>query len=466
MPKLRSHAFGFKVNVLQILVHQTFRTLLILSCGLVFGFASGWLSGSGAFSNWWTAIEIPSKSDDSFLSEGDINQVGKHEKPVEPELISFDYEVKVSVYSTLIEAGFSSPEIHKIVQSAKQLVDLSRIDSGTVITIKRHVQDQQIASIEMPLEVTKTLRLTTKHQEWLAQVVEIPVETRLMAFEGVIESSVWASAAAAGLEAPVIYALADIFAWQIDFEREARPKDSWKIIVERKFIGGEAFGWGNILIAEYAQSGQSYRGIRFPSTGDGGEYFDESGSSLRGVFLKSPLSYGRISSRFQLKRFHPILGVNRPHYGVDYAAPTGTPIRAVGDGRIIRIGRAGGSGKMIKIKHNATYQTAYKHLSRYGKGLRRNSMVKQGDVIGYVGSTGLATGPHLHFEFYENGRYVDPLGKKFPKENPIAKTKLAEFKKTASKALDMLKGGLPDSIYASSGGIVHKAANNAQKPAG
>ena len=156
-------------------------------------------------------------------------------------------------------------------------------------------------------------------------------------------------------------------------------------------------------------------------------HFDEKGESLRKVFLKSPLKFGRISSRFSRRRFHPVQKRYKPHLGVDYAAPTGTPIRAVGDGRILKIGRYGGSGKMVVLKHMSSYVTKYLHLSRFSRGLRIGSRVRQGQIIGFVGSTGLATGPHLHFELHEFGRVVDPLRVNLPSSDPIPKELLPSY---------------------------------------
>jgi murein DD-endopeptidase MepM/ murein hydrolase activator NlpD len=156
------------------------------------------------------------------------------------------------------------------------------------------------------------------------------------------------------------------------------------------------------------------------------------------MFLKSPIRYSRISSRFTTKRFHPILQFNRPHLGVDYAAPIGTPIRAVGDGVIMSAGRNGGAGNMIKLQHNSTYSTAYKHLNGFAKGIHSGARVHQGQIIGYVGTTGLSTGPHLHFEFFQNGKYVDPLGRKFPSAEPVPQEKMAEFEIETHKLMASL----------------------------
>ncbi len=225
--------------------------------------------------------------------------------------------------------------------------------------------------------------------------------------------------------------LGEIFAWQVDFSREVQPGDKWRFAVEEELVHGEHMGWADIVSAEFLRGQDMHNATRFAARNERAEsfvgYYDAEGKNLRRVFLKTPIQYSRISSRFQTKRFHPILKIARPHYGVDYAAPTGTPIRAVGDGTIMLAARSGGAGNTIKLKHNETYITAYKHLSRFAQGIRANVKVKQGQTIGYVGSTGLSSGPHLHFEFYVNGKYVDPLGQKFPSAEPIPAQSLPDF---------------------------------------
>ena len=200
-------------------------------------------------------------------------------------------------------------------------------------------------------------------------------------------------------------------------------------------------GYGPITAAEYINAGRKYDAFYFKKnqTARYGNYFDSSGRSLKRMFLKSPLNYKRISSGFKRKRFHPVLGYTRAHLGVDYAAKTGTPVKTVGDGVITSIGWMGSGGRTIKIKHNRRYATAYLHLRGYAKGLRKGTKVRQGQVIGYVGSSGLATGPHLHFSFYENGKYVNPTGRRFPAKDPLPSKQLSRFKNIAINAKNTLK---------------------------
>ena len=243
------------------------------------------------------------------------------------------------------------------------------------------------------------------------------VDTVRQAIAGEINYSLYQTMVDAGGSPLLVNELADVFAWQIDFFR-IQKGDKFKVLYEELKVGDETVGIGKVVAAYFEHFDNPYYGI-FYDQGQGEDYFDEEGNSLRKEFLKAPLNYSRISSRFTYKRFHPVLKVYRPHTGVDYAAPTGTPVHSVGDGIVIKAGYSGGAGHMVKIKHNSVYTTAYLHLSRYAKGIKSGKKVKQGEVIGYVGSTGLSTGPHLDFRFWMNGKPVNPLEVKAPPSEPI-----------------------------------------------
>ena len=250
---------------------------------------------------------------------------------------------------------------------------------------------------------------------------------------GVIESSFYLSGLKNDIPESVIMDLAYIFGWDIDFVFDIRAGDRFKLLYETPFVDGQQIENGSILFAEFYNQNNRYTAIRQQGKNKKWEYFNEHGGSLEKAFLRAPLDFAYVSSHFNPNRRHPILNTIRAHNGVDYAAKRGTPIRSVGKGTVRYIGRKGGAGKMVKIRHNSTYQTAYLHMSRFKRGLRKGSKVKQGDVVGYVGSTGYATGPHLHFSFYERGRYVDPLGKKFPSADPIAKKDKESFSKNVKR---------------------------------
>jgi murein DD-endopeptidase MepM/ murein hydrolase activator NlpD len=231
--------------------------------------------------------------------------------------------------------------------------------------------------------------------------------------------------------------LADVFAWQIDFYT-IQKGDKFFAVYNEKYVGDDFVGIGKILTAEFIHQRNSYKAFLFNQDGKD-EYFDEEGKSLQKEFLKAPLKYRRISSRFSRRRLHPIFRVYRPHLGIDYAAATGTPVQAVGDGIVILRQRKGGAGRFVKIRHNSVYTSGYMHLSRYGKGIRVGKKVKQGQVIGYVGSSGHSTGPHLDFRFYKNGRAVNYMTQKFPSSKSVSKENLSEFYKVRDSLMQKLK---------------------------
>jgi murein DD-endopeptidase MepM/ murein hydrolase activator NlpD len=230
--------------------------------------------------------------------------------------------------------------------------------------------------------------------------------------------------------------MSQIYAWQIDFYR-LQPGDNFRVIYEEEYVDSQMVGVGNILGAYFYNYGKEYYAIPFVQDSIY-QYFDEEGNSLRKEFLKTPLEFARISSRFSSRRFHPVLKTYRPHNGVDYAAPTGTPIRTVGDGVVVEASYTRGNGNYVKIRHNSVYTTMYLHMSRFGKGIKRGTTVAQGDVIGYVGSTGLATGPHLHFMFFMNGSYVDPLKVEIPPSHPVKEELREEYERQKRLVMEEL----------------------------
>ncbi|MGN0033764.1 MAG: peptidoglycan DD-metalloendopeptidase family protein [Candidatus Limimorpha sp.] len=243
-----------------------------------------------------------------------------------------------------------------------------------------------------------------------------------------IKSSLWNAMVDAGCDPNLILELSDIYAWTIDFFG-IKEGDSCKVIFEKKYIGDDTIpcGIGNVLAAYFKNSGEGHYAFSYTQDGKR-EYFDENGSNLRKAFLKAPLNYRRISSKFSNGRMHPIYHVVRPHHGVDYAAPSGTPVQTIGDGTVIEKGWDNkGGGNYLKVKHNNTYTTTYMHLKGFAKGISKGSKVKQGQVIGYVGSTGASTGPHLDFRMQKNGTYIDPLKFKSPSADPIKSENMKQY---------------------------------------
>ena len=355
------------------------------------------------------------------------------------ELYPYEIKPQTTLFSNLRALDVPPQVIDDIVKATQPVSDLHKLKPGTRFQIVEEVTpEKKISELNFRFSVSEVLKIKRVGETWTAQKVFEKIDTKIVTFAGVVVTSLWKSAESAQMDPNLISDLAEIFGWQVDFSREVRVKDRWRLTVEQKFIKGEPIGWGNILAAEYENAGELHTAVLFKGTNGETGYYGPDGSSLRRMFLKSPIKFARISSRFSRSRFHPVLQINRPHLGVDYAAPTGTPIRAVGDGVVIAAGWSGGAGKMIKIRHNGTYSTAYKHLSGYAKAIRTGVRVKQGEIIGYVGTTGLSTGPHLHFEFYQGNQYIDPLGKKFPSADPVPTNEMAEFKSELPKLLSKL----------------------------
>ncbi len=245
---------------------------------------------------------------------------------------------------------------------------------------------------------------------WDAGLLEVDLEVREKVLGGVIESSLIASFIAAGERESLATTFANIFQWDIDFSRQVRAGDAWRVVYEAVHLDGEFLRYGRILAAEYRGARTQISAFYFDEEGVDPDFFTTEGQPLERMFLAAPCRYRRISSPFNPNRLHPVLGVRRPHLGVDYAAPTGTPVYSVADGTVVWVGPRGGNGNLVRIRHAHGYESGYAHLSRFARGLRQGDRVTQGQVIGFVGSTGLSTGPHLHFGLKRNGTYVDPLG--------------------------------------------------------
>lgn len=259
-----------------------------------------------------------------------------------------------------------------------------------------------------------------------AELGQKPVVRKRTYTAGVIKTSFWNSIQDNDNDVALAVRLSEIYAWNIDFF-ELKPDDQYKVIYNKIFIDGKYSGLGNILAADFIHEGKDYYAFRFEQKGKWA-YFDQKGKSLQRAFLKAPLKYTRISSHFSNRRWEPILKIYRPHHGVDYAAPTGTPVHSLGDGVISAKGyqRMGG-GNYLRVRHNSIYTTQYAHLSRFARGIHVGVHVKQGQIIGYVGMTGLATGPHLDFRVFKHGRAINPLKLKSPPSIPILKSYKAAF---------------------------------------
>jgi murein DD-endopeptidase MepM/ murein hydrolase activator NlpD len=306
-------------------------------------------------------------------------------------------------------------------------VDLRRILPGETVEVA-HDEDRVLREVVLERDLLTRVRvgLSPEGEASVETLVREP-EIYVRRLEGRIEDSLYEDMLSAGADANLVMRYADLLAWEVDFFTEPRAGDRVCIVVEEKRLDGEVLGFGRILAAEYAGERASSRAIRYVDEAGNLDWYDDSGRSVRRAFLKSPLSYRRISSYFSARRRHPILKRVMPHWGVDYVAPQGTPVSALGAGVVTFAGRRGGYGNYVEIRHNSTYTTCYGHLSKFGRGIRRGVRVEQGDVIGAVGATGLATGPHLDFRVKKNGSFVNPLRIESPAGRSVPETEKSRF---------------------------------------
>ena len=303
------------------------------------------------------------------------------------------------------------------------------------------VKDDELVTLERKLSPSETLSVQRDDSGFATEVIVNPLERELRSTEGTIRSSLFQAAADAGLSDNTALRIANIFQWDIDFVLDIQPGDRFRVTYEKVSQDGEPLGEGDILAVEFVNQGKPYRAIRFQPDGGEPTYFTPDGKSLRKAFLRAPLEFTRVSSRFNLYRRHPVLNRIRAHRGVDYAAPIGTPVRAAGSGRVRFVGNKGGYGKVIELEHINQVRTVYGHLSRFARGLRTGDRISQGEIIGYVGMTGLATGPHLHYEYLSRGVHMDPQKVALPTDRPVPPAQMARFREMAAPLLASLATG-------------------------
>jgi len=317
-------------------------------------------------------------------------------------------------------------ELFRMREASAGVHRLRDISVGRPYTITLD-PDNNVLSLAYHINDDEILRIFRSDPGYRAEKVAIEYGRRVGTLGGVIQSNLVLSLPEGGQSALLAIALSDIFSWDIDFNTDFRKGDTFRVLVEEHWLGDEFRKYGDILAAELSVDGHRYRAYRF-DTGDRSDYFDDEGKSLRKAFLKAPLSYRRVSSGFTKRRLHPILKIARPHLGVDYAAPAGTPVSTVGDGTVIFAGYKGPNGNLVIVRHPNGYTTTYGHLSRITKGIRRGVEVRQGDVIGKVGATGRATGPHLDFRIRRHGTYLNPMTVNLPRGGAIPKKRMADFR--------------------------------------
>lgn len=334
----------------------------------------------------------------------------------------------------LLSSGLDSRTIHTLITKCDTVFNVRKFKSGNTYT--RMYSDTVLAYFIYDIDIVNYLvfDLTDSLPKVYRDAKKVTYQERHAT--GVIESSLWNSMVVNNLDPNIAISLSEIYAWSIDFFG-LQKGDFFKIVYVEKFVDSVSVGLEEIKYALFNHMGQDCYAIPFEQDGIK-QFFDENGKSTRKAFLKAPLKYSRISSYFSHGRKHPVLKIVRPHHGVDYAAPVGTPVHTIGDGVVVKKGYSGGAGNMVTIKHNATYTTSYMHLSKYGKGIHQGARVRQGQVIGYVGSTGLSTGPHLDFRVYKNGTPINPLKMISPPSNPVKESDMPAFQVVRDSVLKVL----------------------------
>jgi murein DD-endopeptidase MepM/ murein hydrolase activator NlpD len=346
------------------------------------------------------------------------------------EVVNVEVAAGDTLMGMLLQLGIGRAEAHTAIEHLRDLYDPRRLRPGQRLQIETDAAARALLKLAFAPSGRERIELVRADDgRFEAQRLERPtlVEERLI--EAEVRSSLHAAATAAGMPPAVLARVVRIFSWDVDYQRETRPGDRMTVLFERERVrGGPVIGTGDIRYARLEIGGRVLEAFHHGRHGEAGEFFDRNGHSLRKFLLRTPVSGARMSSGFGMRR-HPILGYTRMHRGVDFAAPTGTPIYAAGAGRLVQVGRNGGYGNYIRIQHGNTYATAYAHLSRFADGMRPGRRVKQGEVIGYVGSTGRSTGPHLHFEVHKNGSQVDPLKLAQPPAAKLTGAQLAAFQR-------------------------------------
>lgn len=340
--------------------------------------------------------------------------------------------------STIFSAlNLSKTDLHKIIHANDTGQLFASITPGKEIIAKLD-SDAQLQQLIYQKDAIDTLVAKRDGEDFRVKKISKIINKDITSVQGTIHSSLFLDGKSAGLSDKLIMELAGIFAWDIDFALNLREGDQFTVVYEQLLIDDRQIDTGNIIAAEFVNQGEVYTAVRFEDKQGNADYYTPDGESMRKAFLRTPVDFARISSHFNLKRKHPVLNRIRAHKGVDYAARTGTPVKSTGDGKIIFRGRKGGYGRVVIVKHGRSYTTLYAHLSKFKRGQNTGARVKQGQVIGYVGQSGLATGPHLHYEFRINGAHRNPLTVELPKASPIDPSMLAQFKTQTAPLLAQL----------------------------
>jgi murein DD-endopeptidase MepM/ murein hydrolase activator NlpD len=359
-------------------------------------------------------------------------RLGQARVPVEFSLLRG--ETVTDVFEKL---GLRGGEAREATNALAEHVDLRSLKAGNRCAAFFN-PDSTLASFEITLAGSGRVAMVRDSGRWATDWQPFLRTVEVRALRGGLDGSLESSIRRAGGHSSLAYRMADILQWDLDFSRDLKRGDSFEVLYEEVLLEGKPHDIGRLLAVVYENEGRSHEAYHY---GDSGVYYDGEGRPLKKMFLRSPLKYSRVTSQFTHRRFHPVLKIYRPHYGVDYGAPVGTPVQVTANGVVVSAGWDKGGGNVVKVRHAGGYVTAYLHLSRFGKGIRPGARVRQGDIIAYTGATGLASGPHLDYRVQHNNKWLDPLSLKGVRDEPIPSSQLASFRNWRDQVRTSLAGG-------------------------
>lgn len=354
----------------------------------------------------------------------------------------------------LTAQGFAAGEIHRLVGEISHYFSPRRMRPGLVVGVYARGEEPS-HRISIQPDADQVLHLMAAGDSWETRIDSVPVTVDTVLIGGVVQTSLYEAGLLGDVDrlAPredveIVWELTRLFAWQVDFHRDLRAGDGFRVAIRREVRpDGSVRPGAQVLAAEFVNQSRVYSAVRFVDPSGKAEYYDRDGESLQRMFLRAPLEFARVTSRFNRRRFHPVLRRRTAHLGTDYSARIGTPALTVGNGTVTRAGRWGGYGLVVEIRHNSTYTTRYAHLSRLGRGIRAGARVQQGQVIGYSGATGLVNAPHLHYEFLQNGRQADPRLLKLPPGRAVAEAHRAQFEAQRDDVMPVLDALVVPDIF-------------------
>ena len=387
---------------------------------------------------------IPAKEDFSFQEVAQAEPQEQTQAAQTLKKTTIKVKSGQSLSTIFRKQKLSHQDLYQIMQMGRTAKTLRSLHPGRTLTIETNDQGQ-LYSLAYQMDRLQSIHVNRVNDTFTIETKNKPVEKRVSFSEGLIKSSLFEAGKQAGLSDSLVMEMAGIFGWDIDFALDIRQGDKFSILYEEQYIEGKKYQTGTVLAAEFTTQGKTFKAIRYTDKSGHTNYYTPKGLSMRKAFLRSPVDFRRISSRFG-KRKHPVLNRMRLHKGVDYAARRGTPIQSSGDGKIIFKGRKGGYGRVVIVQHGSRYQTLYAHMNGFKRGIRTGKYVKQGQTIGFVGSSGRATGPHLHYEFRVNGSHRNPLTVKLPNAAPIKSAFKNSFIAHAERLLSQLDTHKPTQI--------------------